>query len=377
VNKRVLFLHGITEIGGAERDLLLTVERLPKLGFQPTVGCPGDGPLLRELARRDIEQRNVALPPWRKFLSYPRRASSVRELRALIQDVRPALLHVNDIWWVPQALRALDGTGIPMVAHVRQEIDSWKAAQYELDRANLIFSVSRRIEESLHAIAPGRVRTLYSGLDLTQLPVSPDGSVMRATCGIPQDALLIGTVANLFPRKGYEVLLSVFPRILSACPTAHYLIVGHGDVGYERRLRAKVSLMGLSDRVHFAGFQETVYPCLAALDLYVHPALMEGFGVAILEAMAMSKAVVATTAGGVPEIVEDGRTGLLVPPGDGEALARSVMLLLQDAAGRAAKGAAGRARVVARFSVEAMLECLIAAYTDLLRNPKVFRTVSL
>jgi glycosyltransferase involved in cell wall biosynthesis len=122
-----------------------------------------------------------------------------------------------------------------------------------------------------------------------------------------------------------------------------------------------VRSLGIDKHVHFAGFQESVYPYLAALTVYVQPALMEGFGIAVLEAMATGKPVVATMAGGLPEIVDNEKTGLLVPPGDPEALATAVLVLLQDPARAAAMGQAGRARA-ALFSVETMMEQLTQVY---------------
>ena len=102
------------------------------------------------------------------------------------------------------------------------------------------------------------------------------------------------------------------------------------------------------------------------MDLYVHPALMEGFGIAVLEAMAMRKPVVATTTGGLPEIVQDGETGMLVPPGDADALTRTVSSLLQDPTRRRQWGEAGRARVAAHFTVEAMMDGLTSGYKTVL-----------
>jgi len=184
--------------------------------------------------------------------------------------------------------------------------------------------------------------------------------------GIPAEAQVLGTVANLFPRKGYEVMLNAMPTLLTAFPQVHYVIVGTGDTEYEARLRALTQKLGLGGHVHFAGFHDSVYPVLAAMDVYVHPALMEGFGIAVLEAMAMRKPVVATTTGGLPEIVQDGQTGLLVPPGEPNALAQAIVSLLQDSTRRVAMGRSGRSRVETLFTVEAMMDRLIAAYGLLL-----------
>ncbi len=366
----VLFIHGITEIGGAERELLVIVDRLPRCGFRPLVVCPGIGPLTEELAQRNVEVRFAPMPPWRKLFAYPKRPAAVRALRDVIAAVRPALIHVNDIWWVPQTLRAVAGVRIPIVAHVRQEIEPPKAKRYELDEADLVLPMSRQIRRSLEAggVRPERLRTLHSGLDMASVKDHENGRDARRRFGIPAESAVLGTVANLFARKGYEVMLRALPMILKVSPQAHYLIVGTGDAAYETRLRAIVRDLGLESRVHFAGFQESVYPCLAAMDLYVHPALMEGFGIAVLEAMAMRKPVVATTAGGLPEVAQDRETGILVPPGDPDALARAVLLLLQDPARCRKLGEAGRDRVAALFTVDAMMDNLATGYRALLRN---------
>ena len=142
----VLFVHGITEIGGAERELLRVLERLPRFGYRPVVVCGEWGPLIQELKRRSIDIRYAPMPPWRKFFSYPKRAPAVHALREIIAKERPLLVHVNDIWWVPQAIRAvaeLPDLSLPIVAHVRQEIEPHKVRRYKLDKVDLVMPVSQ------------------------------------------------------------------------------------------------------------------------------------------------------------------------------------------------------------------------------------------
>jgi glycosyltransferase involved in cell wall biosynthesis len=136
---------------------------------------------------------------------------------------------------------------------------------------------------------------------------------IRAQYKVPREALLVGTVANLLPLKGYEVMLDALPAVLSAMPAAHYLIIGGGEAEYSARLKAITVKRGIAERVHFAGFKESVGSYLSALDLYVHPSLKEAFGLAVVEAMAMGKAVVATTTGGLPDVVAQGCGRSLTP----------------------------------------------------------------
>ena len=365
---RVLFIHGIGEIGGAERELLTIASSLARRDYKPVVMCPSAGPFQHELATRGIETREGQFPAWRKVKGFFHRGEAVRSLQTVIAAERPSLIHVNDIWWVPQTLRACRGLSINIVAHVRQEIEPPKVQQYELDRVDLVIAVSHHIQRALEGggVPKDRLRTIYSGLDIDRIPRHLDGAEVRRQLGLPAAAFVLGTVANLFPRKGYEVMLNAMPMVMAEVPEAHYLIIGTGDKAYGQGLKTLVKELDLEECVHFVGFQQSVYPVLAALDLYVHPALMEGFGIAVLEAMAMRKPVVATSTGGVPEIVQHGETGLLVPPGDPDALAQAVMSLLRDVPGCVALGQAARKRIEACFTVELMMSRLTSEYAGLL-----------
>jgi glycosyltransferase involved in cell wall biosynthesis len=373
----ILFVHGITEIGGAERELLRILTPLTHLGYHPIIACPAQGPLVQELVRRHIEHRTVVLPAWHKFRSYMQRASSASQLHNIIRNVNPVALHVNDIWWVPQTLRAVGNLQIPIVAHVRQEIEARKARHYELAGADLLLAVSNHIRDALinAGMPAARVMTVYSGLDLGDIGIEASPIQIRSQFGIPTDAPLLGTLASLFTRKGHEVMLRALPRILCSFPGTHYLVIGRGDAAYEAVVRAHVKKLGLEQHVHFAGFQESVFGFLEACTVYVHPVLMEGFGLAVLEAMAMGRPVVATTAGGLPEVVRHGETGLLVPPGDDIALAEAIMALLRDPVRADSMGQAGRVRVSALFSKEVMMQQLKTAYELVLRSPHA-KTVS-
>jgi glycosyltransferase involved in cell wall biosynthesis len=282
------------------------------------------------------------------------------------------MIHVNDIWWVPHSVRAVRGASLslPIVAHVRQEIEPAKVRRYELDRVEAVIAISRQIEQSLIAggVSASKVRTLYSGIDLSVTQSELDGRAIRQMIGVPDEAILLGTVANLFPRKGYEVMLRALPAIVRAVPRVHYVIVGSDENNYGGRLVQLAQELKVADRVHIVGFQDPVQPFLASLDLYVHPALMEGFGIAVVEAMAMGKAVVATTAGGLPEVVEDGVTGLLVPPDNPDSIAVALQALLSDPVRRQQMGRAGRRRVFEQFDLNSSVEALQQLYEHLLAD---------
>ena len=372
---RILYVHGIEAIGGAERDLIALLKTLDRHTWEPHVVCPGTGPFREQLDAIAVPTHPLSLPPWRKPLAVFQRRSAVGRLEALVNRLDPALIHVNDIWWVPHTVRAVGNrtsNPVPIVAHVRQEIEPAKVRRYELDQVEAVIAISRQIEQSLitGGVSARNVRTLYSGIDLSERQLTHDDQAIRRMIGITNEAVLVGTIANLFPRKGYEVMLRALPAIVRAVPTVHYVIVGSDESDYADRLKRLAHELKIADRVHIVGFQDPVQPFLASLDLYVHPALMEGFGIAVVEAMAMGKAVVATTTGGLPEVVAQGETGLLVPPGDVESLAATVVSLLQDRVRREQMGLCGRARVHERFSLDASVMHMEQLYDEVLGAQK-------
>ena len=368
---RILYVHGIEAIGGAERDLIALLKTLDRRKWEPHVVCPGTGPFREQLHTIAVPTHALSLPPWRKPLGIVQRGSAVRRLSTLVDQIDPALIHVNDIWWVPHTVKAVAGhrsTVVPIMAHVRQEIEPMKVQRYGLDRVKAVVAISRQIEQSLIAggVSANNVRTVYSGIDLSERPLTQDGPAIRRMIGVSNESVLLGTIANLFPRKGYEVMLRALPSIARAVPSVQYVIVGSDDHHYADRLKGLAQELKIADRVHIVGFQDPVQPFLASLDLYVHPALMEGFGIAVVEAMAMGKAVVATTTGGLPEVVAQGETGLLVPPGDAESLASTVVSLLSDGVRREQMGRNGKARAQERFSLDASVIQMEQFYGEVL-----------
>jgi len=181
-----------------------------------------------------------------------------------------------------------------------------------------------------------------------------------AEFGLPADAVTIGVVAQLVPRKGHVVLLEAAQGL---GPEVRIIFFGEGAGRGE--LEAKVAAAGLGGVVTFAGHRDDLPRWMGNLDLVVHPATMEGLGVALLQAAAAGVPVVASAVGGIPEAVVDGLTGRLVPPRDAVALRGAIIELLADKEQRRALGRAARARVMAEFDVAAMVERHIELYREL------------
>jgi glycosyltransferase involved in cell wall biosynthesis len=185
---------------------------------------------------------------------------------------------------------------------------------------------------------------------------------VRRELGIAEDALLIGSIGLLWYIKGYDYLLRAMPAIIKRAPEAQLALVGSGQD--ESKLRQLAEDLAIASKVHFLGWREDIPRLLSALDVYVQPSLSEGLPMSILEAAATGLPIVATNVGGIPEIITDGRYGMLVAPGDEAALAEAVGDLLADTASRETFGAQVRKHVMQHFSADSMA----AAYADVYRS---------
>ncbi|HSF68757.1 MAG TPA: glycosyltransferase family 4 protein [Nitrospira sp.] len=354
-------------IGGAEQDLLVSLRHLDRAQWLPAVACPLQGDFRRRVAELDIPVFPVTFPAWRKVSSCLSRYRAVWGLSAVLKRFRPELIHVNDLWWAPhtwRAVRWLRGRPIPMIVHVRQNIKPKKVRAYDLDRVDHVLAVSRQIHEALErgGVATQRVSTLYSGVDVAAISRHVDGATIRMRHGIPSDAFVVGTVANLLPIKGLDTMIEALPSVRIKVPTAHYVVVGGGSDAYLRDLLNLCKDRAVSDVVHFVGFQHPPWAYLAAMDLYVQPSRNEALGIAAVEASAMGKPIVAAHVGGLPEVVIDGLNGILFRPGDVSALSKAVVSLFQEPTVRLAMGSAGRERVRQVFDLEKTMSQLEQIY---------------
>jgi glycosyltransferase involved in cell wall biosynthesis len=186
---------------------------------------------------------------------------------------------------------------------------------------------------------------------------------VRAEFRIPADAPLVGVVARLDSQKGHIYLLRAWVQVTAALPEARLLVVGDGPLRGE--LQQQTYDLGLEGSVIFAGRREDVPRIMAALDVVTLPSLWEGFGLVLLEAMAVARPIVASRVSAIPEIVVEGETGLLVPPRDVDALAAALIALLRDQQRATEMGRRGRVRLEQEFTLGKMIEATDRVYGDL------------
>jgi glycosyltransferase involved in cell wall biosynthesis len=229
---------------------------------------------------------------------------------------------------------------------------------------SLFVAISTAIRDILLAfgVPPERLRLVPSGVDFAPAPEGA-GAAVRRELGVAQGQLLVGNVGALVDHKGQRYLVEAAALVLRERPDARFAIVGEGEL--EADLKARAKALGLGGRLLFTGFRRDVPAILDALDLFVMSSHLEGLGTIVLDALAAGKPVVGTRAGGIPEIIEHGSHGLLVPPRNPAALAAAILRVLADPALAARLASQGRARALEGFSADAMVAGNLAVYREL------------
>jgi glycosyltransferase involved in cell wall biosynthesis len=215
--------------------------------------------------------------------------------------------------------------------------------------------------------------TVHEGIDIEHVDAAPRGDV-HGELWLPHHAPVVGNVAALVPHKGQRYLVEAAQIVLKRVPDARFLILGEGEL--RPALEQLVRRAHLEKHVLLPGFRPDVLSLLKAFDVFVLPSITEGLGTSLLDAMACRKPIVATLAGGIPEVVVDGETGFLVPVRDPGALAGRIVRLLEREDLRRALGEAGRLRVERRFSADRMVVETLAAYERVARRRRGADTAS-
>lgn len=368
---KILYVHGIGHIGGAEMDLLAIMKSLNREQFLPSVACPPTGAFIERVREMGIPAFPVSFPSWRKIKDCWRIPFAVVSLAAILKREKFDLVHGNDYWWTPLVWLACRIRNIPFLVHVRQQIHPRRVKQYWLAKPERVLTICQEIRQSAidGGVHPNRVQVVYSGMDLSSITQTTGGEI-RKRYGLQPGQPLIGAVANLFPRKGYEYLLQALADARTVIPDIHCVILGEGDDAYYQKLLHLAHVLDVKAAVTFAGFQSDVLVHMADFDVVVLPSILEGFGIVLLEAMAMGKPVVASKVGGIPEAVEEGVTGLLVPPAHSGKLAEALLLLLKNSSLRRSMGEAGKKRVATIFSLERTILALEKTYCQVLSQPQ-------
>ena len=315
-----------SRLGGAEEYFLRLCEDLRARGHRVLVVTKRDTPL-----RARVEERllplGVELFAWRTNGKFD--LKTYGKLRALIRREKVDIVHTHLTTASWMGALAARSCRVPGVAHVHgMDKKTWfQHADYQIAVAD---AVKKYLVEQ--GIASKNIVRLYVGLPLENVSIEMATARQKLGLELPHDARLVGVVASLIERKGHRFLLDAMSQIDNAQlpdnSQLHAVFAGEGVLRAE--LEAQVRVLDLQQRVHFLGFRDDAKTIMAACDIVALPSLKEGLSIAAMEAMWLRRAVVATAIAGMPELVVDGETGLLVPPADAASLARALEKLLND-----------------------------------------------
>jgi glycosyltransferase involved in cell wall biosynthesis len=344
---------------GGQYQVLLTVQGLRALGHRAVLVAHPDGELFRRMSEgHDL----IGLAPRNEV-----DLAAAWRLWRVIRQLRPEVVHAHDPHAVAVAALALSfGTPSPrplFVAARRVDFNlqgnsfsRWKYRQ--LDGFIAASDTIRRMLVD-DGTEETRVVTVHEGIDLDRVLSAPPINI-HAEFWLPKQAPIVGNVAALVPHKGQRYLVDAAAAVLRDVPDARFIILGDGEL--RPQLQHQIHERRLDKHVILAGFRHDVMSFHRSFDLFVLSSVTEGLGTSLLDAMAASKAIVATTAGGIPEVVADGDTGLLVPPRDSAALAEAIVRLLKNGDLSREMGRRAFERVQSQFSAGRMVDETLAAY---------------
>jgi glycosyltransferase involved in cell wall biosynthesis len=348
---------------GGQNQVLLTVMGLRAAGHRAMLVAHPDG----ELRRRAAEGLEfLPLAP-----SHELDLKAGWKLSRLLRRLQPDIVHAHDPHAVSTAALALSMSTAqpvpPLLASRRVDfhLKTNSFSKWKYRQVRTFIAASHAIARILRAdgIPEAQIVTVHEGIDAERIAHIEPSSVHQAFW-LPTHAPVVGNIGALVAHKGQRHLIDAAAILRRELPDAHVLVLGEGEL--RGALEQQVKHLHLEKHVLLPGFREDVLALLKGFDVFVMSSETEGLGTSILDAMACGKPVVATRTGGIPEIVDDGVTGLLVPPRDAQALADAIMTLLNDEPLRARMGAAGLALVREQFTVERMVAATIAVYEQVL-----------
>jgi glycosyltransferase involved in cell wall biosynthesis len=360
---KILHVETGRHLYGGPQQVLYLIEALAARGHDSTLVCPPGSGI-------DNAARSLGIRVQNLFCAGDLDLPFAYRLSQYFGREKPDLVHCHSRRGA-DILGGLAASYADIPAVVSRRVDNTElrlvaALRYRPFRK--VIAISEAIADVLRdrGVEEDRLTVIRSAVDTTQFDVTPDCDEFRREFGLQQDDFVIIAAGQLIPRKGHRFLLEAVADLHHSHPPFRLIIFGEGYLN--NQLRSQAGALGLGDVVQFAGFREDLDSWLGCVDLFVHPALAEGLGVAALKAQAAGIPVVAFAAGGLVEAVAHGETGILVPAEDVTELQDAIATLFDDDAMRARMGAAGRERMQNEFSVDTMADRHVELYESVLND---------
>jgi glycosyltransferase involved in cell wall biosynthesis len=355
----IAFVESSLSSGGSHRTLFNLIRGLDKDKFRPVLCCLyGPGPLGERLQAEGYHLYHDLI-----HTKYDPR--SVLKVAAVLQRERPCVLYMTNallnvvvgrlaafVARVPLCVTIIHSYGLPDHKVTRSGL----ANRMLLPHFDLVIAVAEMHKTYLISsqhIPARKISVVYNGVDLHQFARPVDARAVRHNLQIPDGTKVVGIIASLWPWKAHNVFLRAAATLLKELPDTYFVIAGDGPE--RNKLERMARNLGVTDHVRFLGRVDDVPALLQSLDLSVLTSVTEAFPLALLESMAAARPVVATSVGSVPELVVDGMTGFLVPPGAPDQLAQAMLRVLRNPELAQRLGEEGRRSVEQKFTVERMI----------------------
>jgi glycosyltransferase involved in cell wall biosynthesis len=351
---KVLHINTEKTWRGGEQQVLYLIKGLKERGHTPVVVCQPGSPLEDAVINAGIEVVPVRM---RGEFDLSAAWQIGRLLRKGNYDIlHTHTSHAHSIGLLSRLFGKVKGMA------VSRRVDFPIKSKFKYNSFDVHYiAVSEAIKRVMMdgGVPEKRIDVVRSCIDLGRLENAPIADV-RAELGISKDAVVIGNIAHMADHKGQIYLVRAAAIVKERYPGVRFVIVGDGELRSD--LEVEVKRRGLDGILIFTGFRKDIASLLSSFDIFAFPSHLEGLGTSLLDAMVMRKPIVSTTAGGIPEVVQDGVNGILVPPKDPDALASAIIRLIEDLELRNKYGNAGRRIVEERFTADKVVEGTLAVY---------------
>lgn len=374
----IKILHLISNkagIGGAEKHLLDMSEEYDVERFSIsycTVFSEGNDAFLDELRRRRFDCYELLGTSWTNL------PETIRRLVSLMRRKRFDIVHTQLLYATIVGQLAARIAGVPIRIVTRHHTNDWyqprhkhlnKLDAYVTRKATKVVAISGAVKNDLlqQGVPLDRIKLIYNGISLKLFDRNGQTNEVPQLKQAYPGKYLLAYTANLHEYKGHKFLIEALAKLSSKYTDIQLLLIGEG--AERKNLEGLVARLKLKDKVTFLGYQPNVPALLKEIDLYIHPTMSEAFGIAVIEAMAAGKCVIASRVGGIPEIIEHGQTGFLVAPKDVTGLAEAILYARENLKLAQEIAEAGRERVKKKFSIQTIVNQYQQLYEACINSP--------
>lgn len=374
------------KIGGGQISLMHLMKGVDKEIFNVIALAPVGDSILQEWHRNGINTETISvndeiiaitrwtlsLGPFNVIKKTILLCPTIAQMIKLLKRNKIDIVHANGFTTFIISGMAAKFLGIPVIWHVRDILDSGKVRNFLAAVGNLLTTKIIVVSDAVGKMFSQddkrheKVIKIYNGVDIEAFNPNLNGDEVKLEFNLKSQPI-VGTIGRLVELKGHEYLLEAVAEVVKIFPNAKFLIVGDGPM--QDDLKTLVKMHSIQESVIFTGYRSDVANLMAAMDVIVLCSILpDSFPRSVIEAMAMGKPVIGTNIGGVPEAIDDGVTGLLVPPKDSQALAKAMITLLQDKPRAKQMGIAGRKRVEQFFSIDKNIRDTEKVYMELVNK---------